>query len=150
MPRVKRGTVRRAKRQEAVRLTKGYFQNKSKLYKFMKEASEKAGVYAYVGRKQKKRDYRSLWIIRINAAAREHGVSYSVLMSGLKAAGITLDRKSLAELAAREPAAFAAIVDKAKAAIPPSLTSRRSTSRSSPQHCAPSARRRSGPALAAP
>ena len=79
MPRVKRGTVRRAKRKKLSRLTKGYFQNKSKLYKFMKEASEKAGVYAYVGRKRKKRDYRSLWIVRINAAAREHGMSYSVL-----------------------------------------------------------------------
>jgi large subunit ribosomal protein L20 len=82
----------------------------------MKEASEEAGVYAYVGRKQKKRDYRSLWIVRINAAAREHGVSYSVLMNGLKAAGITLDRKSLAELAAREPESFGALVKKAKAA----------------------------------
>jgi large subunit ribosomal protein L20 len=118
MPRVKRGTVRRAKRQKLTRLTKGYFQGKSKLYKFMKESAEKAGVYAYAGRKQKKRDYRSLWIIRINAAAREHGVSYSVLMRGLKAAGITLDRKSLAELAAREPDAFAALVTEAKAAVP--------------------------------
>ena len=116
MPRVKRGVVRRAKRKKLSKLTKGFFLNKSKLYKFMKEASEKAGVYAYVGRKQKKRDYRSLWIVRINAAAREHGVSYSVLMNGLKAAGVELDRKSLAELAAREPAAFAALVDKAKAA----------------------------------
>ena len=117
MPRVKRGVVRRAKRKKLASLTKGYFQNKSKLYKFMKEASEKAGVYAYVGRKRKKRDYRSLWIVRINAAAREHGLSYSVLMNGLKEAGITLDRKSLADLAAREPAAFAVLVDKAKAAI---------------------------------
>ena len=116
MPRVKRGVVRRAKRKKLAELTKGYFQNKSKLYKFMKEAAEKAGVYAYVGRKRKKRDYRSLWIVRINAAAREHGVSYSVLMNGLKAAGIELDRKSLAELAARDAAAFAALVDKAKTA----------------------------------
>jgi large subunit ribosomal protein L20 len=118
MPRVKRGVVRRQKRKKLSKLTKGYFQNKSKLYKFMREAAEKAGVYAYVGRKQKKRDYRSLWIVRINAAAREHGISYSVLMNGLKAAGVTLDRKSLAELAAREPAAFAALVDQAKAARP--------------------------------
>ena len=118
MPRVKRGVVRRQKRKKLSKLTKGYFQNKSKLYKFMKEASEKAGVYAYVGRKQKKRDYRSLWIVRINAAAREHGMSYSVLMNGLKAAGVTLDRKSLAELAAREPAAFTALVNKAKEATP--------------------------------
>jgi large subunit ribosomal protein L20 len=118
MPRVKRGTVRRAKRQKLSKITKGYFQNKSKLYKFMKEASEKAGVYAYVGRKQKKRDYRSLWIVRINAAAREHGLSYSTLMRGLKAAGVTLDRKSLSELAAREPAAFASLVDKVKGTLP--------------------------------
>lgn len=116
MPRVKRGTVRRAKRKKLSKLTKGYFQNKSKLYKFMREAAEKAGVYAYVGRKQKKRDYRSLWVVRINAAAREHGVSYSVFMRGLKAAGIALDRKSLAEVAARDAAAFAALVVRAKAA----------------------------------
>ena len=116
MPRVKRGVVRRQKRKKLSKLTKGYFQNKSKLYKFMKEASEKAGVYAYVGRKRKKRDYRSLWIIRINAAARENGLSYSAFMRGLKVAGIGLDRKQLAELAAKEPAAFAKIVEKAKAA----------------------------------
>ena len=116
MPRVKRGVVRRQKRKKLSKLTKGYFQNKSKLYKFMKEAAEKAGVYAYVGRKRKKRDYRSLWIMRINAAARENGLSYSVFMNGLKAAGVTLDRKSLAELAAREPAAFAALVTTAKEA----------------------------------
>ena len=83
---------------------------------FRSEASEKAGVYAYVGRKRKKRDYRSLWIVRINAAAREHGISYSKFMLGLKQAGIELDRKSLAELAAREPAAFAKLAEKAKAA----------------------------------
>lgn len=118
MPRVKRGVVRRQKRKKLSKLTKGYFQNKSKLYKFMKEAAEKAGVYAYVGRKRKKRDYRGLWIIRINAAARENGLSYSVFMRGLKTAGIELDRKSLAELAAREPAAFKTLVEKAKAAIP--------------------------------
>jgi large subunit ribosomal protein L20 len=82
----------------------------------MKEASEKAGVYAYVGRKRKKRDYRSLWVVRINAAAREHGLSYSVFMRGLKTAGIELDRKSLAELAAREPEAFASLVRKVKEA----------------------------------
>jgi large subunit ribosomal protein L20 len=118
MPRVKRGVVRRQKRKKLSRLTKGYFLNKSKLYKFMREAAEKAGVYAYTGRKRKKRDYRSLWIVRINAAARTHGLSYSVLMRGLKLAGIELDRKSLAELAAREPAAFAAVVEQARAAIP--------------------------------
>lgn len=118
MPRVKRGVVRRQKRKKLEKLTKGYFLNKSKLYKFMKAASEKAGVYAYVGRKQKKRDYRSLWVVRINAAARENGLTYSTFMRGIKLAGIELDRKSLAELAAREPAAFTAIAQKAKAAIP--------------------------------
>lgn len=117
MPRVKRGVVRRQKRKKLSKLTKGYFQNKSKLYKFMREAAEKAGVYAYVGRKRKKRDFRSLWIVRINAAAREHGLTYSVFMRGLKAAGIELDRKSLADLAAREPATFAALADKVKSAI---------------------------------
>src|SRR4029079_5210283 len=116
MPRVKRGVVRRAKRKKLEGLTKGYFQNKSKLYKFMKEAADKAGVYAYAGRKQKKRDYRSLWVVRINAAAREHGLSYSVFMKGIKAAGIALDRKALAELAARDAAAFADVAAKAKAA----------------------------------
>ena len=119
MPRVKRGGVRRQKRKKLQKLTKGFFLNKSKLYKFMKEAAEKAGVYAYVGRKRKKRDYRSLWVVRINAAAREHGLSYSVFMSGLKTAGITLDRKSLAELAAREPASFATLIQQVKAAPPP-------------------------------
>jgi large subunit ribosomal protein L20 len=116
MPRVKRGVVRRQKRKKLSKLTKGYFQNKSKLYKFMREAAEKAGVYAYSGRKQKKRDYRSLWIVRINAAAREHGLTYSKLMAGLKAAGIVLDRKSLAEIAARDGAAFAKLAEKVKSA----------------------------------
>jgi large subunit ribosomal protein L20 len=117
MPRVKRGVVRRQKRKKLSKLTKGYFQNKSKLYKFMKEASEKAGVYAYTGRKLKKRDYRGLWIIRINAAARENGISYSKFIRGLKNAGIDLDRKSLADLAATAPAAFAKLAEKAKAAV---------------------------------
>ena len=118
MPRVKRGVVRRQKRKKLSKLTKGYFQNKSKLYKFMKEASEKAGVYAYTGRKLKKRDYRSLWIIRINAAAREHEISYSQFICGLNLAGVDLDRKSLAEIAARDPQAFGALVQSAKAARP--------------------------------
>jgi large subunit ribosomal protein L20 len=119
MPRVKRGVVRRQKRKKLSKLTKGYFQNKSKLYKFMREAAEKAGVYAYVGRKRKKRDFRSLWIVRINAAAREHGLTYSVFMRGLKAAGVELDRKSLAEIAAREPDAFRALADKVKGHVGP-------------------------------
>ncbi len=83
----------------------------------MKEAADKAGVYAYTGRKRKKRDYRSLWVMRINAAAREHGLSYSVFMNGVKKAGIELDRKSLSELAARDAAAFAAVIAQAKTAL---------------------------------
>ena len=116
MPRVKRGTVRRAKRKKLLDRASGFFQTKSKLYRAAKEAVDTAGKYAFVGRKQKKRDFRSLWIVRINAAARENGLTYSGLMSGLKTAGVTLDRKSLAELAAREPAAFAKVAAQAKAA----------------------------------
>ena len=118
MPRVKRGIVRRQKRKKLSKLTKGYFQNKSKLYKFMREAAEKAGVYAYVGRKRKKRDFRSLWVVRINAAARENGLTYSQLIRGLKAAGSSLDRKMLADMAVAQPAAFAKVASQAKAALP--------------------------------
>ena len=117
MPRVKRGVVRRAKRKKLAKLTKGYFQNKSKLYKFMKEASEKAGVYAYTGRKRKKRDYRSLWIVRINAAAHLSGLSYSRFIAGLKAAGSLLDRKVLADIAVTDPQAFAGLAEVAKKAL---------------------------------
>ena len=118
MPRVKRGTVRRAKRKKLLGLAKGYYANKSKLYRAAKESVDTALKYAFVGRRRKKRDFSRLWVVRINAAARENGLTYSVFMKGLKAAGIELDRKSLAELAAREPAAFAALVDKVKAATP--------------------------------
>jgi large subunit ribosomal protein L20 len=116
MPRVKRGTVRRAKRKKLLARAKGFYQTKSKLYRQAKESVDTAAKYAYVGRKNKKRDFRRLWVVRINAAARENGITYSQLIRGLKAAGITLDRKSLAELAAREPAAFTALVTKAKEA----------------------------------
>ena len=119
MPRVKRGSKRRDRRKKILGLAKGYFLNKSKLYRAAKEAIERAGNFAFVGRKRKKRDYRGLWIIRINAAARENGLSYSVFMRGLKNAGIELDRKSLSELAATEPAAFTMLVEKAKAATAP-------------------------------
>src|SRR5258706_11940037 len=105
MPRVKRGTVRRAKRKKLLARAKGFYQTKSKLYRSAKESVDTAGKYAFVGRKRKKRDFRSLWIIRINAAAREHGLTYSALMRGLKTAGITLDRKALADLAATPPVA---------------------------------------------
>lgn len=119
MPRVKRGTVRRAKRKKLLERAKGFYQTKSKLYRQAKESVDTAGKYAFVGRKQKKRDFRSLWIVRINAAARENGLTYSTLMRGLKAAGITLDRKTLADLAATQPAAFARVAEQAKAAPPP-------------------------------
>src|SRR5918911_1789286 len=117
MPRVKRGTVRRAKRKKLLARAKGFYQTKSKLYRAAKESVDTAAKYAYVGRKQKKRDYRRLWIIRINAAARENGLTYAQLIRGLKAAGSALDRKVLADLAATQPAAFAKIAEQAKAAL---------------------------------
>jgi large subunit ribosomal protein L20 len=118
MPRVKRGTVRRAKRKKLLARAKGFFQTKSKLYRAAKESVDTALKYAFVGRRRKKRDFRRLWIVRINAAAREHGLSYSAFMTGLEAAGVTIDRKMLAELAAREPQAFAALAAKARDARP--------------------------------
>jgi large subunit ribosomal protein L20 len=118
MPRVKRGTVRRAKRKKLLSRAKGYYQTKSKLYRAAKEAVDTAGKYAFVGRKNKKRDFRRLWVVRINAAARENGLTYSQLIRGMKAAGITIDRKMLADLAARESAAFARVAAQAKAALP--------------------------------
>ena len=118
MPRVKRGTVRRAKRKKLLSRAKGFFLTKSKLYRAAKEAVDTALKYAFVGRRRKKRDFRRLWIVRINAAARENGLSYSALIQGLDAAGVTLDRKMLADLAAREPKAFAALAAQAKAARP--------------------------------
>ena len=116
MPRVKRGTVRRAKRKKLLARAKGYYANKSKLYRAAKESVDTALKYAFVGRRRKKRDFRRLWVIRINAAARERGLTYGQLMSGLKVAGITLDRKSLADLAVRQPAAFSKIAEQAKSA----------------------------------
>ena len=118
MPRVKRGAKRRNKRKKLLSLTKGFFLGKSKLYKFAKEAADRAGNFAYVGRKRKKRDFRRLWIVRINAAAREHDISYSQFIAGLRRAGVELDRKSLAEIAARDPQAFGKLVESAKAAKP--------------------------------
>ena len=118
MPRVKRGTVRRAKRKKLLSRAKGYYQTKSKLYRAAKEAVDTAGKYAFVGRKNKKRDFRRLWVVRINAAARENGLTYSQLIRGLKAAGSTLDRKMLADMAVTQPAAFAKVAAQAKAALP--------------------------------
>lgn len=118
MPRVKRGTVRAAKRKKLLKQAKGYFLNKSKLYRAAKESVDKALNYAFVGRRRKKRDYRQLWVVRINAAARENGLTYGRLINGLKAANIALDRKSLAELAVNHPAVFAKIAAQAAAAAP--------------------------------
>ena len=115
MPRVKRGTVRRAKRKKLLARTKGFFGNKSKLYRFSKEAGDTALKYAFVGRRNKKRDFRRLWIIRINAAARENGLTYGQLVNGLKLAGVELDRKMLADLAVTQPAAFTKLAEQAKA-----------------------------------
>jgi large subunit ribosomal protein L20 len=116
MPRVKRGTVRRAKRKKLLARTKGFFGNKSKLYRYAKEAGDTALKYAFVGRRNKKRDFRRLWVIRINAAARANGLTYGQFINGLKRAGIELDRKMLAELAVSQPAAFAKLAEQAKAA----------------------------------
>src|SRR4029453_1817024 len=118
MPRVKRGTGRRAKRKKLLARAKGFYQTKSKLYRAAKESVDTAAKYAYVGRKNKKRDFRRLWIVRINAAARENGIPYSQLMRGMKAAGNTLDRKMLADMAVTQPAAFAKVAAQAKAALP--------------------------------
>ena len=116
MPRVKRGNVRRAKRKKLLARTKGMFANKSKLYRAAKESVDTAQKYAFVGRRRKKRDFRRLWIVRINAAARENGLTYGQLMTGLKNAGITLDRKSLSELAVSSPGAFARLAEQPKGA----------------------------------
>src|SRR5437867_10263809 len=107
MPRVKRGNVRRAKRKKLLARAKGYYQNKSKLYRAAKESVDTALKYAFVGRRRKKRDFRRLWVMRINAAAREHGLTYGQFIAGLKASGNTLDRKTLADLAVSSPASFA-------------------------------------------
>ena len=115
MPRVKRGNVRRAKRKKLLARAKGFYQTKSKLYRSAKESVDTALKYAFVGRRRKKRDFRRLWVVRINAAAREHGLTYGQLINGLKTAGVTLDRKSLSELAIASPTAFASLAKQAKA-----------------------------------
>ncbi len=117
MPRVKRSTNRRDYRRKTLKLAKGYFLTKSKLYRAAQEAVEKALRYAYVGRRRKKRDFRALWILRINAACRTHGISYSKFIGALKKAGVELNRKVLADLAVNQPAAFAELVQKARAAL---------------------------------
>lgn len=117
MPRVKRGTVRRAQRKKLAKLTKGYFLNKSKLYRFMKEAADRAGRFAYRDRRRRKRDFRRLWIVRISAGARLNELTYSQFMHGLKKLGVELDRKMLAEMAARDAAAFTELAAKVKEAL---------------------------------
>ena len=117
MARAARSVHAHKKRRKILRQAKGYRGTKKSSYKRAKEQVWKSGVYAYVGRKQRKRDFRSLWIQRINAGAREHGLSYSQFVHGLRLAEIDLDRKILADLAATEPAAFTSIVEKAKDAL---------------------------------
>ena len=117
MPRAKRGNKRTEKRKKILKLAKGYRGNKSKLYRYASEAVDRALNFAYTGRKLKKRDFRSLWIVRIGAAARLNGLNYSQFMHGLKVAGIELDRKVLADLAANSPEAFAELAGQAKNAI---------------------------------
>jgi large subunit ribosomal protein L20 len=116
MPRVKRGTKRRAKRKKILERASGYFLTKSKLYRSAKEAVERGLKFAYSGRKQKKRQYRSLWIVRIGAAARLNGLNYNQFISGLKKAGVELDRKILADLAVKDAAGFAHLAEQAKQA----------------------------------
>ncbi|HEY7211541.1 MAG TPA: 50S ribosomal protein L20 [Bryobacteraceae bacterium] len=116
MPRVKRGTHRRDYRHKTLRRAKGYFLTKSKLNRAAQEAVEKALRYGYVGRRLKKRNFRSLWIVRINAACRGLEISYSKFISGLKRAGIDLNRKVLADIAVNDTAGFATLVEKAKSA----------------------------------
>ncbi len=116
MPRVKRGSHRRDYRHKTLRRAKGYFLTKSKLNRAAQEAVEKALRYGYIGRRLKKRDFRSLWIVRINAACRTSDISYSKFISGLKRAGIDLNRKVLADIAVNDSTGFAALVQKAKAA----------------------------------
>src|ERR1700736_3473403 len=117
MPRAKRGNKRLERRKKILKLAKGYRGTKSKLYRSAKESVERGLNFAYTGRKLKKRDFRSLWIVRIGAAARLNGLNYSQLMHGLKGAGIELDRKILADLAVHQPETFTEVVAQAKNAL---------------------------------
>jgi len=117
MPRVKRGTKRNDRRKKILKRASGYFLTKSKLYQAAQEAVERGMKFAYIGRKQKKRQFRSLWIARINAAAKLNGTTYSLLIHGLKVAGVELDRKVLAEIAVADPAGFTALANQAKSAL---------------------------------
>ena len=119
MARVKRGTKRRARRKKYLKRTKGFFLTKSKLYQSAQEAANRADRYAFRDRRAKKRQYRRLWIQRIGAAARQNGLTYGQLIHGLKAAGVALDRKVLADIAVKDAAAFTQLAEKAKAAAAP-------------------------------
>ncbi|MEM8982282.1 MAG: 50S ribosomal protein L20 [Pseudomonadota bacterium] len=117
MARVKRGVIAKARHKKILGKAKGYYGARRKVYRVAKQAVIKAGQYAYRDRRQRKRQFRALWIARINAAAREHDLSYSRLINGLTKAGVDVDRKILAELAVNEPEAFGAVVEQAKAAL---------------------------------
>ncbi len=117
MARVKGAMMTRKRRKKVLKLAKGYYGSKSKLFKTAKQAVMKSGQYAYIGRKHKKRDFRRLWITRISAATKMNGMNYSTFMNGLKKADISLNRKMLSEIAIADPVGFTALVDKAKAAL---------------------------------
>ena len=117
MARVKGAMMTRKRRNKTLKLAKGYYGGKSKLFRTAKEAVMKSGNYAYIGRKQKKRDFRRIWITRISAACKQNGMNYSMFINGLKKAGIDLNRKMLSEIAISDPAAFPALTEQAKAAL---------------------------------
>ena len=117
MARLKGAIITRKRRNKTLKLAKGYWGGKSKLFRTAKEAVFKSGQKAYIGRKQKKRDFRRLWITRISAGCKENGMNYSTFMNGLKKAGVTLNRKMLSEIAIHDAAAFTSLCEKAKAAL---------------------------------
>ena len=117
MARVKGAMMTRKRRNKTLKLAKGYFGGKSKLFRTAKQAVMKSGQYAYIGRKRKKRDFRRLWITRISAGCKSNGMNYSTFINGLKKADISLNRKMLSEIAINDPAAFTALCEKAKAAL---------------------------------
>jgi large subunit ribosomal protein L20 len=126
MPRVKRSTKRNDRRKKILKRASGYFLTKSKLYQAAQEAVERGLKFAYIGRKQKKRQFRSLWIVRINAACKLNGMSYSTFINGLKKAGVGLDRKILSDIASNDAAGFAALAVTAKGALEAAKTARAS------------------------
>ena len=117
MARIKGAMMTRKRRNKTLKLAKGYYGSKSKLFKTAKQAVMKSGQYAYIGRNQKKRDFRRLWITRISAACKQNGMNYSTFMNGLKKANVTLNRKMLSEIAIADPAAFTSLAEQAKAAL---------------------------------